>query len=77
MATYTSWITIIWSIFDACCTSEHSFFSGFEAEKGLHVIHACVVYTAFYGRNVLVYKIQVNPIYTIVKYGNYYDFMDR
>ena len=24
-----------------------------------------------------VYKIQVNPIYTIFKYGNYYDFNDR
>ena len=34
MATHSSWIMIIWSIFDACCTSEHSFFSGFEAEKG-------------------------------------------
>ena len=26
---------------------------------------------------VLVYKIQVNPIHTILKYGDYYDFMDR
>ena len=26
---------------------------------------------------VFVYKIQVNPIHTIIKYGNYYDFMDR
>ena len=25
---------------------------------------------------VLVYKIQVNSIHTILKYGNYYDFMD-
>ena len=24
-----------------------------------------------------VYKIQVNPIHTILKYGYYYDFMDR
>ena len=24
-----------------------------------------------------VYKIQVNPIHTILKYGDYYDFMDR
>ena len=24
-----------------------------------------------------VYKIQVNPIYTILKYGDYYHFMDR
>ena len=24
-----------------------------------------------------VYKIQVNPIHTILKYGEYYDFMDR
>ena len=40
----------IWSIFDACCTSEHPFFSRFNAEKGLHVIHACVVYTPFYGK---------------------------
>ena len=31
------------------CTSKHQFFSGFEAEKGLRVIHACVVYTPFYG----------------------------
>ena len=23
-----------------------------------------------------VYKIQVNPIHTILKYGDYYDFMD-
>ena len=23
------------------------------------------------------YKIQVNPIYTILKYDDYYDFMDR
>ena len=23
------------------------------------------------------YKIQVNPIHTILKYGDYYDFMDR
>ena len=28
-------------------------------------------------RKVFVYKIQVNPIHTILKYGNYYDFMDR
>ena len=49
MATYSSLATIFWSIFDACSTSEHPFFSGFEAEKGLHVIHACVVYTLFYG----------------------------
>ena len=26
---------------------------------------------------VFVYKIQVNPIHTILKYGDYYDFMDR
>ena len=24
-----------------------------------------------------VYKIQVNPIYTILKYGIFYDFIDR
>ena len=23
------------------------------------------------------YKIQVNPIHAILKYGDYYDFMDR
>ena len=28
-------------------------------------------------RKLFVYKIQVNPIHTILKYGNYYDFMDR
>ena len=28
-------------------------------------------------RKVFVYKIQVDPIHTILKYGNYYDFMDR
>ena len=28
-------------------------------------------------RKVFVYKIQVNPIHTILKYGIYYDFMDR
>ena len=28
-------------------------------------------------RKVFVYKIQVNAIYTILKYGDYYDFMDR
>ena len=28
-------------------------------------------------RKVFVYKIQVNPIHTVLKYGNYYDFMDR
>ena len=28
-------------------------------------------------RKVFVYKIEVNPIHTILKYGNYYDFMDR
>ena len=28
-------------------------------------------------RQVFVYKIQVNPIHTILKYGNYYDFMGR
>ena len=49
MATYSSWVVIVWSIFDACYTSEHPFFSGFEAEKGLRVKHACVVYTLFYG----------------------------
>ena len=27
--------------------------------------------------NVFVYKIQVNPIHTILKYGGYYDFMGR
>ena len=27
-------------------------------------------------RKVFVYKIQENPIHTILKYGNYYDFMD-
>ena len=37
-----------YDIFDACCASEHPFFSGFEAEKGLRVIHACMVYTPFY-----------------------------
>ena len=25
----------------------------------------------------IVYKIQLNPIHTILKYGTYYDFMDR
>ena len=25
----------------------------------------------------IVYKIQVNPIHTIFKYGDYFDFMDR
>ena len=28
-------------------------------------------------RMMFVYKIQVNPIHTILKYGIYYDFMDR
>ena len=28
-------------------------------------------------RKVFVYKIQVNPIHAIFKYGNHYDFMDR
>ena len=28
-------------------------------------------------RKAFVYKIQVNPIHAILKYGNYYDFMDR
>ena len=28
-------------------------------------------------RKVFVYKIQVNPIHTILKYCDYYDFMDR
>ena len=27
-------------------------------------------------RKVFVYKIQVNPIHTSLKYGSYYDFMD-
>ena len=49
MTTYSSWVTIFQSIFDACRTSKHPFFSGFEAEKGLRIIHACVVYTPFYG----------------------------
>ena len=49
MVTYSSWVTIFWSIFHACCTSVHPFFTGFEAEKGMRVIHACVVYTLFYG----------------------------
>ena len=48
MVTYSSWITILWSIFNACCTSKHPFLSAFYAEKGLHVIHACVIYTPFY-----------------------------
>ena len=28
-------------------------------------------------RKAFVYKIQVNAIHTILKYGDYYDFMDR
>ena len=28
-------------------------------------------------RKVFVYKIKVNLIHTILKYGDYYDFMDR
>ena len=28
-------------------------------------------------KKVFVYKIQVNPIHTILKYGDCYDFMDR
>ena len=28
-------------------------------------------------RTMFVYKIQVNPIHTILKYCDYYDFMDR
>ena len=28
-------------------------------------------------RKMFVYKIQVNPIHTILRYGDYYDFMDR
>ena len=28
-------------------------------------------------RKAFVYKIQVNPIHTNLKYGNYYDFVDR
>ena len=28
-------------------------------------------------RKVFVYKIRVNPIHTILKYGDYYDVMDR
>ena len=61
MATYSSWGTIFWSIFDACYTSEHPFFSGFEAEKSLHVIHACVVYTEFYGNR---FAVQVSVLMT-------------
>ena len=28
-------------------------------------------------RKVFVYKIQVNPIHTVLKYCDYYDFVDR
>ena len=49
MILYASWVTIIWSVFDACCTSKQPFSLEFDAEKGLRIIHACVVYTAFYG----------------------------
>ena len=28
-------------------------------------------------RKVFVYKLQVNPIHAILKYSNYYDFMER
>ena len=28
-------------------------------------------------RMMFVYKIQVNPIHTIFRYGDYYDFLDR
>ena len=28
-------------------------------------------------RKMFVYKIQVNPIYTILKHHDYYDFMDK
>ena len=28
-------------------------------------------------RKMFVYKIQVNPIHTILRYGDYYDFMDK
>ena len=59
MTTYSSWVTIFWSIFYACCAPEHPFFSGFEAEKGLRVIHACVVYTPFY--SISFYQLTVNP----------------
>ena len=31
----------------------------------------------FQTRRVFVYKIKVNPIHTILKYGIYYDIMDR
>ena len=51
MATYSSWVTIFWSIFDAYCTSKHPFFSGFEAEK------ACVLYMpAWYTHRFTVYR---------------------
>ena len=32
---------------------------------------------AILSRMMFVYKIQVNPIHTILKYGDSYDFMDR
>ena len=40
MATYSSWVTIFWSIFDACCTSEHPFYSRFKA--GRPVCYTCL-----------------------------------
>ena len=65
MATYSSWVTIFWSIFYACCTSDHLFFSGFEAEKGLRVIHACVVYTLFYGNWIFSHEKDRLPLITL------------
>ena len=41
----------------------------------LTVLYVKVPIAANY--RVFVYKIQVNPIHTILKYGDYYDFMDR
>ena len=64
METYCSWVTIFWATFDACYTSKHPFFSGFEAEKGLHVIHACVVYTVFYGNGCHRFLTSRTPLYS-------------
>ena len=44
------------------------------------VKYECKIYLKSQQRptiKVFVYKIQENPIHTILKYGDYYDFLDR
>ena len=60
-------------------TSHHWFFATLNKERNTPYLHLHIMLKVPIAANQkeFVYKMKLNPIHTILKYGDYHDFMDR